>query len=198
VFANQPGIHSDLRALRHPVRCPGDVWEEVLDYAAANRVADEEAFAQTFAKRVFSLPATDPPLEVESAFGGLGIYKMRSILANQRKYVGHKTKSVSAGAADWLGLPAGEVGWQSCEHVTFHAGLRELGQRLFVLPGLLNDEGLVTFRASAWRTMVFDLRLLPAVDFPPKAPGAWGKVGRNQACPCGSGKRYKLCHGANA
>ena len=22
------------------------------------------------------------------------------------------------------------------------------------------------------------------------------KVGRNQPCPCGSGKKYKLCHGA--
>jgi preprotein translocase subunit SecA len=25
--------------------------------------------------------------------------------------------------------------------------------------------------------------------------GAVGKVGRNQACPCGSGKKYKYCHG---
>ena len=24
------------------------------------------------------------------------------------------------------------------------------------------------------------------------------KVGRNQPCPCGSGKKYKLCHGASA
>ena len=22
------------------------------------------------------------------------------------------------------------------------------------------------------------------------------KVGRNEPCPCGSGKKYKLCHGA--
>jgi uncharacterized protein YecA (UPF0149 family) len=24
------------------------------------------------------------------------------------------------------------------------------------------------------------------------------KVGRNEPCPCGSGKKYKKCHGANA
>ena len=30
----------------------------------------------------------------------------------------------------------------------------------------------------------------------PKDPATWGKVGRNDACPCGSGKRYKHCHGA--
>ncbi len=26
-------------------------------------------------------------------------------------------------------------------------------------------------------------------------PSTWGRVGRNQPCPCGSGKKYKQCHG---
>ena len=26
----------------------------------------------------------------------------------------------------------------------------------------------------------------------------WANVGRNDPCPCGSGKKYKKCHGANA
>jgi preprotein translocase subunit SecA len=30
---------------------------------------------------------------------------------------------------------------------------------------------------------------------PPPAPGA-GPIGRNDPCPCGSGKKYKKCHGA--
>jgi preprotein translocase subunit SecA len=34
----------------------------------------------------------------------------------------------------------------------------------------------------------------PARD--PRNPATWGKVGRNDACPCGSGKKYKHCHGA--
>ena len=29
----------------------------------------------------------------------------------------------------------------------------------------------------------------------PRDPASWGKVGRNEACPCGSGKKYKHCHG---
>ena len=29
----------------------------------------------------------------------------------------------------------------------------------------------------------------------PNNPETWGKVGRNEACPCGSGKKYKHCHG---
>jgi preprotein translocase subunit SecA len=29
----------------------------------------------------------------------------------------------------------------------------------------------------------------------PNDPTTWGKVGRNEACPCGSGKKFKHCHG---
>jgi preprotein translocase subunit SecA len=32
-------------------------------------------------------------------------------------------------------------------------------------------------------------------DRNPLDPTTWGKVGRNEACPCGSGKKYKHCHG---
>ncbi|HLK71944.1 MAG TPA: SEC-C metal-binding domain-containing protein, partial [Steroidobacteraceae bacterium] len=29
-------------------------------------------------------------------------------------------------------------------------------------------------------------------------PASWGRVSRNAPCPCGSGKKYKHCHGALA
>jgi preprotein translocase subunit SecA len=29
----------------------------------------------------------------------------------------------------------------------------------------------------------------------PDNPATWGKVGRNETCPCGSGNKYKRCHG---
>ena len=32
----------------------------------------------------------------------------------------------------------------------------------------------------------------------PQNPATWGKVGRNEDCPCGSGKKYKHCHGRSA
>ncbi len=32
----------------------------------------------------------------------------------------------------------------------------------------------------------------------PDDPSSWGSVGRNEPCPCGSGKKYKHCHGAYA
>jgi preprotein translocase subunit SecA len=32
----------------------------------------------------------------------------------------------------------------------------------------------------------------------PNDPQTWGKVGRNEDCPCGSGKKFKHCHGVLA
>jgi preprotein translocase subunit SecA len=32
-------------------------------------------------------------------------------------------------------------------------------------------------------------------DRNPADPLTWGKIGRNESCPCGSGKKYKHCHG---
>ena len=32
-------------------------------------------------------------------------------------------------------------------------------------------------------------------DRDPDNPETWGSVGRNESCPCGSGKKYKHCHG---
>ena len=30
----------------------------------------------------------------------------------------------------------------------------------------------------------------------PNNPATWGKVQRNAPCPCGSGRKFKHCHGA--
>jgi preprotein translocase subunit SecA len=35
---------------------------------------------------------------------------------------------------------------------------------------------------------------VPVVD--PNNPKTWDKVQRNAPCPCGSGRKYKHCHGA--
>jgi preprotein translocase subunit SecA len=38
-------------------------------------------------------------------------------------------------------------------------------------------------------------RVAPAPARTPQDPNSWGKVGRNESCPCGSGKKFKHCHG---
>lgn len=122
VFANQRGIYYDMWALRHPPRVPGDVWEEALVYAETHGVSDLEAFNQTVRKRMFTLPADTPAIEVQSAFGGLGIYRLGAALAGH--YCGERT--------------SGGRRLQVCEHVSFHADLRRNGWKLFIYPALLN------------------------------------------------------------
>ena len=39
---------------------------------------------------------------------------------------------------------------------------------------------------------------VPAAQRDPNNPATWGKVGRNEDCPCGSGKKFKHCHGRYA
>lgn len=36
---------------------------------------------------------------------------------------------------------------------------------------------------------------VPAEERDPNNPATWGRIGRNEMCPCGSGKKYKHCHG---
>ncbi len=182
VFANTTGTYYDLWALRHPQRCPDDIWEATMDHALRYGIGDQQAFDAVFAPRLFGLPIDAPPLEVDSAFGGLGIYRLARVLANAAVYEGYKIKP-SAGEARG-------VGWEQCEHVSFHGGLRAAGGRLFVLPWLVIRD-LPDYRPPpwGWRHMLFDLAELEKTAAPP-APG------RNESCPCGSGKRYKHCHGA--
>ena len=45
-------------------------------------------------------------------------------------------------------------------------------------------------------SVLADSRTVAPEQRDPKNPATWGKVGRNEPCPCGSGKKYKHCHGA--
>lgn len=151
VFANQKGTYYDMWTLRHSHMCPGDIWEEVLDYAIKNQCSDESAFAQTFAKRIFSIEESQDPIKVDSAFGGFGIYKMEYVLNNPNPYLGSKTKIVPLDD----GTPS-YARWQVCEHVHFHAGIKSQGGEMFIYPKLINgvNSGM-SFPPSAFRWMLF-------------------------------------------
>ena len=63
-------------------------------------------------------------------------------------------------------------------------------------PPSVSQQRMDDFGAAIWA--VYDLRQLwhslgPRVEAVRKAP----EPGRNDPCPCGSGKKYKKCHGAN-
>jgi hypothetical protein len=160
VFANQSGAYFDMWALRHPTLCPRDLWEEVLEYAMIHSCSDEEAFARTFKPRIFSLSAESAPVEVASAFGGFGIYKLRYALGS--RYVGRETKVVE-NPPDQFRIPM-----QICEHVPFNIGIGRQGGRLFILPWLLNWDGWHVGEDAAWFIPSFYRELL-IDELPPGA-----------------------------
>jgi hypothetical protein len=136
VFANQLGTYYDIWALRHKTLCPGDAWEEVIDFKNAHpEVSNEEAFNQTFKKRIPSFSPTEKPIEVDSAFGGLGVYRMSYILKNPNPYLGYTIKSMPSNDGSFKVSRR-----QYCEHVHFHAGIRSQGGKLFIWPSLINGE----------------------------------------------------------
>jgi len=152
VFANQIGTYYDMWALRHPKFCPSDIWEEVYDYSVLHKVDDESAFKNVFLRRIISINQNQKPIEVESAFGGLAIYKVDDVFKNDNYYLGYKNKLVinASGVAVYKK-------WQVCEHVNFNIGIRNLNKKLYIFPSLIN--GAISskniFNSSFFRKIIF-------------------------------------------
>ncbi len=66
----------------------------------------------------------------------------------------------------------------------------EEAARIAEINALISQGGL-----SPQSLAVADARA-EAADRDPNDSSTWGKVGRNEVCPCGSGKKFKHCHGA--
>ena len=58
-----------------------------------------------------------------------------------------------------------------------------------------NDPAFVQSQAKSVEKQNTIRTKVNAQDRDPTDPSTWGNVGRNEACPCGSGKKYKQCHG---
>ncbi|UXN06309.1 MULTISPECIES: preprotein translocase subunit SecA [unclassified Bartonella] len=52
-----------------------------------------------------------------------------------------------------------------------------------------------SFEEAALAIPFEEERIVDPADRDANDPETWGKVGRNEQCPCGSGKKYKHCHG---
>ena len=72
-------------------------------------------------------------------------------------------------------------------HTIFHLGVEQNGRQAGGRPGGRSRPG--GDNATVMSKVVGNQRREPVA-----AGGR--KVGRNQPCPCGSGKKYKRCHGA--
>jgi preprotein translocase subunit SecA len=79
---------------------------------------------------------------------------------------------------------AGELPYMEASHVNPDTGENEMAPAL--APMLAGGNG-VNHGANNGT--------LAQAERNPNDPSSWGKVGRNEPCPCGSGKKYKHCHG---
>ncbi|MBU6139993.1 MAG: preprotein translocase subunit SecA [Proteobacteria bacterium] len=82
--------------------------------------------------------------------------------------------------------------------------------------GVNSDEQVLNLTTKAQKQKMFETRIDPASvqseakptaskspikanvnpeDRDPRDETTWGNVGRNESCPCGSGKKFKQCHG---
>ncbi len=67
-----------------------------------------------------------------------------------------------------------------------------------VQPARPEDEAREIERRQRRQQQTLQFQTGPAQAEPPKPVRAGAKIGRNDPCPCGSGKKYKKCHGTAA
>jgi hypothetical protein len=131
-FSNSDGYYYDLWAFRHPEICPGDIWLDASLYRLRTRCSVEEAFQREVQPRIFQIPQSMSPFEVDSAFGGMGIYVMEALRRTTSAYIGEQFARTDT--------PDGPVvlSYQRCEHVSFNRGISEkLGAKFAIYPELI-------------------------------------------------------------
>ncbi len=134
-FSNCDGHYYDLWAFRHPRVCPGDIWLDSFVHRQKSNCTVEEAFSQEVGPKIFQIPTTLPPFQVDSAFGGMGIYKMRALRESTSRYLGEQSIRIDTDKGPSM------IRYQRCEHVPYHAGLTmQLGAKLAIFPELITQD----------------------------------------------------------
>lgn len=141
VFANQLGTYYDMWTLRDQRYCKNDFWVEVLQLLIKNKNLAEQISKDNFIevkkriidKKTISFDVNMPPILVESAFGGFGMYKMKNVINNKQKYIGVQNIEVISKDKKKIKLK-----YQKCEHVNFNQGIVEQNLELYILPFLIN------------------------------------------------------------
>ena len=86
-------------------------------------------------KKPYSFDVNQDPINVYSAFGGFGIYKMENVLNNKRLYEGTQTIDLK-----FKDNTTTKVKFQKCEHVNFNFGFIDQNCELYILPYLINRD----------------------------------------------------------
>ena len=74
------------------------------------------------------------------------------------------------------------------EHLDPVSGMNEMAEEEMAMAGGGGLNGASPHRPARSRQA--------AQTIDPDDPSTWGKIPRNAPCPCGTGKKYKHCHGS--
>jgi len=114
-----------------------------------------------------------------------------SMLAHLREAVTGQLMHVELAAPDAQLLQPAELPEMHARHLDPVSGLDELA----LVDAAIAAEGRPV-EPPADRRPPLQTRK-GTTTFDPADPATWGRVARNAPCPCGSGKKYKHCHGKN-
>ncbi|KWT66227.1 preprotein translocase subunit SecA [Hyphomicrobium sulfonivorans] len=113
-----------------------------------------------------------------------------AMLANLREAVTGQLMHIELASPDSDFMQPVELPEMHASHVDPFSGMDELAMADAAIEGGARAQ----FDESGERRPPLQTRRA-AGDFDPADPATWGRVARNAPCPCGSGKKFKHCHG---
>ena len=116
--ANVKGAYYDIWALRHDIWSPNDCWQASKEEIKIG-LSRFESESKNVYSRMIKIKSSKKIIAVDSAFGGLAIYKKLNIPDN----------------AKYIGLSRN--GEKICEHISFHNAIRKNQGLIFINPKLV-------------------------------------------------------------
>jgi preprotein translocase subunit SecA len=161
---------------------------QTLDHLWREHLVTLEHLRQVIGFRSYG--QRDPLNEYKSE----GFHLFEGMLANLREAVTGQLMHVhGVPEEEERALEHAELPPMQARHVDPFTGEDELAMADAALAAA-GEPALRTGRAAPDRRAPLQSRK-SALALNPKDPATWGKVSRNAPCPCGSGKKYKHCHG---
>jgi preprotein translocase subunit SecA len=156
---------------------------QTLDHLWREHLVTLEHLRQVIGFRSYG--QRDPLNEYKSE----GFHLFETMLASLREAVTGQLMHIQGVPEEEEQLIPAELPPMQAHHVDPFTGEDELAMADAVLAAGMRSDGPAPERRAPLQTR----RAAGALN--PKDPSTWGKVARNATCPCGSGKKYKHCHG---
>lgn len=148
LFANQKGRYFDIYALRHDSWMPTDCFTEVTKLKEKG-LSGEEAKQLAIWSRMRKINKDGAPIPVDSAFGGMGLYK--SWVFEKFDYSINETPSEATDS----------------EHVSLHHKIQNAGGSMYIVPWFTNfgwnPHNLASFRSLRFLDRVTKTRVLKPI-----------------------------------